>query len=77
MPFLNEKSYNNELGGLYRSFKADLFPHVVFKIILSENEDIWVERWTKTFVLGCNEDDHYNDHHHLPPRNPLPKVRAI
>ena len=36
-----------------RSFKADLLPHEVFKIILSENRDIWVERWTKTFVLGC------------------------
>ena len=37
-----------------RSFKADLLPHVVLKIILSENGDIWVERWTKTFVLGCS-----------------------
>ena len=36
-----------------RSFKADLLPHVVFKIILSDNGDIWVDRWMKTFVLGC------------------------
>ena len=40
-----------------RSFKADLLPYVVFKIILSQNGDIWVERWTKTFVLGCSATD--------------------
>ena len=37
-----------------RSFEADLLPQLVFQIILLKNGDIWVERWTKIFVLGCS-----------------------
>ena len=54
MPFETKRATVMSLVAYERSFKADLLPHVVFKIILSENGDIWVERWTKTFVLGCN-----------------------
>ena len=52
--FLMNRATVMSLVAYERSFKADLLPLVVFKIILSENGDIWVERWTKTFVLGCS-----------------------
>ena len=39
-----------------RSIKADLYTHVTSSIIVSENEVISVERWKKTYVLGCTSD---------------------
>ena len=50
MPFLKEKSYSNELGGIEKIFSSRLLTSCDN---ISENGVILVKRWTKTFVLGC------------------------